>query len=266
MATNTIQILTANSPEVVPVTEGFFIDFAGTQDSTRIFNIEAGAGAENLDPGAVVNLTGPSSSFDYARNGSTLVISDGDGNISAEILANPNQASTVTFDDLVTSVEVVNNEIVFGGLSFADGDEFDGAETDLSSPTFEITPDGDDAILEEGEDLTFTVTSSAEITTSLDYSVGPTGVDPTTPFDFDGGVNPSGVVELTDGEGTFTITAEDDDLDEVDETFQVVVNPLDLPDQTLATATGTIPANDAPPGIALPDLSDLGDDFDDLIV
>ncbi|AFZ42603.1 Cadherin [Halothece sp. PCC 7418] len=129
---NTLMILTDNSPQVIPVSSGFFMDFAGTQDSTRTFNLEEGAGANNLDAGATINLTGTSSDFTYRRDGSTLQILDGNDNLTAEILASPDTTSAVNFDDGSTEVAVAGGEITFGGESFEDGEEIDGAITELT--------------------------------------------------------------------------------------------------------------------------------------
>ncbi|AFZ44988.1 Endonuclease/exonuclease/phosphatase [Halothece sp. PCC 7418] len=129
---NTITILQENAPQVVPVSSGFFMDFAGTQDRSRTFNIEEGAGANNLDAGATINLTGTSSDFTYRRDGSTLEILDGNDNLTAEILASPNTTSAVNFDDGSTEVAVAGGEITFGGESFEDGEEIDGAITALT--------------------------------------------------------------------------------------------------------------------------------------
>ncbi|MFB6276135.1 MAG: Ig-like domain-containing protein [Halothece sp.] len=129
---NTVTILQQESPEVIPVSTGFFIDYAGTQDSTRTFNIESGAGAQNLDAGATVNLTGTSSEFDYLRNGSTLQIIDEEENLAAELLVSPDTTSRVSFDDGTTAVAVDESQITFGGLSFEDGEEIDGAMTELT--------------------------------------------------------------------------------------------------------------------------------------
>ncbi|AFZ42797.1 outer membrane adhesin like protein [Halothece sp. PCC 7418] len=129
---NTITILQENAPQVVPVSSGFFMDYAGTQDRTRTFNIEEGAGANNLDAGATVNLTGTSSDFTYRRDGSTLQILDGNDNLTAEILASPDTTSAVNFDDGGTEVAVAGGEITFGGESFEDGEQIDGAITQLT--------------------------------------------------------------------------------------------------------------------------------------
>jgi len=129
MATNTVTILQDDSPQIVPVTSGFFVDYAGTQDSDRTFNIAEGAGAENLDAGVTVNIEGTSEEFDYLRDGSTLKIINSEGEITAEILASPGISSTVRFDDGETEVAVAGNQITFGGLSFDDGEIIDGATT-----------------------------------------------------------------------------------------------------------------------------------------
>ncbi|AFZ44157.1 peptidase M10A and M12B matrixin and adamalysin [Halothece sp. PCC 7418] len=129
---NTTTILQENSPNVVPVSTGFFIDFAGAQDRTRTFDIAIGAGAHNLDSGATVNLSGTSSEFDYQRDGSTLEIFDREGNLTAELLASIQRTSPVNFEDGSTEVAVAGGQITFGGQSFDDGEFLDGATQPLT--------------------------------------------------------------------------------------------------------------------------------------
>lgn len=107
---------------------------------------------------------------------------------------------------------------------------------DVEQPEFETTFEFDVSFEfeESGE--------TANITTSLDFSVLGVGVNATTPFDFAGSVNPSGTVDIVNGMGTVSFEIVDDDLDEVAETFQLAISqPVEFgEDEVLATALGTI--------------------------
>lgn len=146
MATNTTTILQATSPNSVPVAPGFFVEFAGTQDGGRVFDIAVGAGAESLDPGVTVNLSQASTDFTIERDGSTLRIIDSNGNVAAEIGASTTVTSTVNFTDGSTQIEVSGSDIIFGGIAFADGTVVDPNVTPL-------TFDGDPGGFDETRDL-----------------------------------------------------------------------------------------------------------------
>ena len=259
MATNTTTILQATSPTVVPVTAGFFVEFAGTQDGGRTFNIEAGAGAEGLDPGVTVNLS--EASTDYSsieRDGSLLRIIDSNGNVAAEIAADPTVTSTVSFTNGSTEIAVVGTEITFGGISFADGEAIDpnvtpldlgGSEFTIAAPTPNAVDEGDTG---ETSTLEFTVTRSGSTdgTASVNFAVTGSGSDPADAADFSGGVLPTGTVNFADGETTQTVTIEIlGDIDvEADEGFTVTLdspsgaNTIGAP----ASADGVITNDDAP--------------------
>jgi len=91
----------------------------------------------------------------------------------------------------------------------------------------------------------FDVITHPALNTTLDFSVVGTGTNATLPNDFEGGVNPSGTVDIIDGFGTVSFDIADDVIGEAEETFQLALtNPLD-DDELLATAIGTIVDDDA---------------------
>ena len=102
---------------------------------------------------------------------------------------------------------------------------------------------GDVSQSESDTTFEFEVTNDSDEDLTLDYSVVGTGTNPTTPFDFAGDVNPSGQVNLTDGEGTVSFEIADDNENEGDETFQLVLSDPSS-NTILGEATGTIEDDD----------------------
>lgn len=111
-------------------------------------------------------------------------------------------------------------------------------DQDLETVTVEdITQNESDTTFE------FAVSTVPNLDTTLSFAVTGTGSNPTTPFDFAGGVNPSGLVEIVAGEGIVSLEIVDDAEIENDETFQLVIISEDS-NEILATAIGTIADND----------------------
>jgi len=92
---------------------------------------------------------------------------------------------------------------------------------------------------ESNTSFEFALSTVPDLTATLSFSVTGTGSNPTTPLDFAGGVNPSGLVEIVEGEGTISFSIFDDAEVEEDETFQLMITGEDS-QEILGTAIGTI--------------------------
>ncbi|MDR9402181.1 MAG: hypothetical protein RI580_01960 [Halothece sp. Uz-M2-17] len=208
-------------------------EFTVTTDS-------AFSGPLNYDVLAVgSDFTTPADFADGVNPTGTVNITDGEGTISFEVENDNEIEGNETFqvivspedsaETLATATGTIENDDVLEGTTFSVGDVFQSE----SESTFE-----------------FDVTTDPSITGTFDYDVVATGSEPTIPDDFAGGVNPTGTFDIVNGRGSVSIDVENDDIAELDETFQLIITPEGSEgegvDDVLATATGIIDNDDGP--------------------
>ena len=121
-------ILQANTPDEIEIDAGFFVETLGNTTG-RTFDVADGGGVLGLSAGTTVNLDGASGDFEIVRNGTTLEIHDGGGDVAAQI-AGGADVSTVNFADGSADLRVdfEAGDLVFGDARLAnDGATATGA-------------------------------------------------------------------------------------------------------------------------------------------
>lgn len=179
-----------NTPDPVPVPGSLAVQVNGGTVG-RTFDVEAGGSVEGLNVGtADVNLAGVASSdVTFVRDGTTVRILDGDGNLIAEIAAGTGVTTEVSFTDGTTTIGVTGTAITVGdqtltndGDTFAGGDIGDLDATDTSGDgtgggtgqTFTLTSDADVPSLTAGDD---TINATDTTYDAGDVIVGSGGAD-----------------------------------------------------------------------------------------
>ncbi|QOV22627.1 beta strand repeat-containing protein, partial [Anabaenopsis elenkinii] len=118
------------------------------------------------------------------------------------------------------------------------------------APTNAVQPEGNSGTTP----FTFTVTRTGDtnVTSTANWAVTGTGVNPATADDFADGVFPSGTVTFAPGQTSqvITVNVQGDTIPEPNETFRVTLSGATNATITTATATGTILNDDASLAIA----------------
>ena len=150
MQPNIAFILRETTPAALDIQPGLFVETLGNSSGIA-FNVERGGGVLSLSAGTTVNLEGASDDFTFVRNGTTLEIRDGAGNVAAQIAASLTETSRVRFADGASELGVdgESRELTFAGQRFEAGESVEADsiaitldDSDTSGDAFSDNPSG----------------------------------------------------------------------------------------------------------------------------